>query len=104
MRPMRVEPVDRAHVYGSHLPASDLPPRVPGIAETRERLGGLPLAAANARDAVHALERDANASDEDLRGNEITHAVASYTLDAAGALYEEHSPDTELLNPAPPET
>lgn len=32
----------------------------------------------------------------DLRGNEITAAVATYTIDPAGVLYEEHSPQTEL--------
>lgn len=32
----------------------------------------------------------------DLYGNEITQAVATYKLDSAGSLYEEHSPQTEL--------
>jgi hypothetical protein len=32
----------------------------------------------------------------DRYGNEITQAVASYKLDSAGSLYEEHSPQTEL--------
>jgi hypothetical protein len=32
----------------------------------------------------------------DLQGNEVTDAVATYELDEAGALYELHSPRTEL--------
>src|SRR5437773_1893316 len=32
----------------------------------------------------------------DLYGNEITPAVAKYKLDAAGSLYELHSPRTEI--------
>jgi hypothetical protein len=35
-------------------------------------------------------------SKPDLRGNDITAAVATYTVDPAGVLYEEHSPQTEL--------
>jgi hypothetical protein len=33
---------------------------------------------------------------EDLHGNDVTDAVARYKLDAAGSLYEVHSPQTEL--------
>ncbi|HMJ85653.1 MAG TPA: hypothetical protein VK504_20870 [Vicinamibacterales bacterium] len=32
----------------------------------------------------------------DLYGNRVTPAVATYQLDAAGALYELHSPQTQL--------
>ena len=32
----------------------------------------------------------------DLYGNEVTDAVATYTLDQSGSLYELHSPRTEL--------
>ena len=32
----------------------------------------------------------------DLYGNEVTDAVAKYRLDSRGALYEEHSPQTEV--------
>ena len=32
----------------------------------------------------------------DLYGNEVSDAVARYTLDPAGSLYELHSPQTEL--------
>jgi hypothetical protein len=40
----------------------------------------------------------------DLYGNEVTDAVAEYTLDAAGSLYEVHSPQTELFHLASPKT
>ena len=33
----------------------------------------------------------------DLYGNEVTSAVATYKLDPAGTVYEEHSPQTEVL-------
>jgi hypothetical protein len=32
----------------------------------------------------------------DLTGNEVRPAIARYKVDPTGALYEEHSPDTEL--------
>ena len=34
--------------------------------------------------------------DLDLLGNPVSDAVATYKLDAAGSLYETHSPRTEL--------
>jgi hypothetical protein len=40
----------------------------------------------------------------DLYGNDVTDAVAEYTLDAGGSLYELHSPRTELLHLAAPKT
>jgi hypothetical protein len=40
----------------------------------------------------------------DLYGNDVSDAVAEYTLDAAGCLYEVHSPRTELLHLASPKT
>ena len=39
----------------------------------------------------------------DLRGNEITRPVARYGIDHRGALYELHSPETELPQLPPPE-
>jgi hypothetical protein len=38
----------------------------------------------------------------DFYGNEVTHAVATYKLDPTGAMYEEHSPQTELPKLAGP--
>jgi len=32
----------------------------------------------------------------DFYGNDVTHAVATYSLDPSGTLYEEHSPGTEV--------
>jgi hypothetical protein len=32
----------------------------------------------------------------DLYGNEVSDAIATYSLDPAGSLYELHSPQTEL--------
>ena len=32
----------------------------------------------------------------DLYGNDVTPAVATYSLDAAGSVYELHSPQTEI--------
>jgi hypothetical protein len=40
----------------------------------------------------------------DFYGNDVTDAVAKYTLDAGGSLYELHSPRTELLRLAAPKT
>ena len=40
--------------------------------------------------------------DTDLYGNDVTDAVATYQLDAAGSLYETHSPRTELPHLKPP--
>jgi hypothetical protein len=39
----------------------------------------------------------------DLRGNEVRPAVARYKVDFTGALYEEHSPESEVPRLAPPE-
>jgi len=45
-----------------------------------------------------AEERDPNSNDAftDLYGNEINDALATYTFDQSGSLYELHSPQTEL--------
>lgn len=40
----------------------------------------------------------------DLYGNEVTDAVAKYRLDSRGALYEEHSPQTEVPRLKAPES
>ena len=40
----------------------------------------------------------------DVYGNDITDAVATYTLDPAGSVYEEHSPQTEVPQLDPPTT
>ncbi|HEY6613118.1 MAG TPA: hypothetical protein VIZ32_01325 [Vicinamibacterales bacterium] len=44
-------------------------------------------------DLVESEPRDAAV---DLNGNEVRQAIAHYKVDPMGALYEEHSPDTEV--------
>jgi hypothetical protein len=46
-------------------------------------------------DAPDARSED-NDGMADLYGNEVTSAVAKYSYDATGSLYELHSPQTEL--------
>lgn len=41
-------------------------------------------------------DRDEADGTVDLLGNDVSDAVARYTLDATGALYEVHSPQTEI--------
>jgi hypothetical protein len=41
-------------------------------------------------------QQDAARGSVDLYGNEVTDAIATYSLDPAGGLYELHSPQTEL--------
>ena len=38
----------------------------------------------------------------DFNGNEVRQAIARYKVDPTGALYEEHSPDTEVPRLGPP--
>jgi hypothetical protein len=40
----------------------------------------------------------------DLHGNEVSPAVATYSFDALGSLYEVHSPQTELPRLGSPKT
>jgi hypothetical protein len=40
----------------------------------------------------------------DLYGNDVTAAVARYKLDAAGSLYEAHSPQTQLTKLGSPKS
>ena len=39
---------------------------------------------------------DESGTATDLYGNDVASAMAKYTLDADGSLYEAHSPGTEL--------
>jgi hypothetical protein len=58
-----------------------------------------PLAVTGSRSQlpVMATSRDsASAGPLDAYGNEITNAVAEYSLDPAGSLYELHAPQVEL--------
>ena len=40
----------------------------------------------------------------DLYGNEVNAAIATYELDRTGALYELHSPQTEVPQLPPPKS
>lgn len=42
------------------------------------------------------LQRDGEDGVRDLYGNDVASAVAKYSFDATGSLYEVHSPQTEL--------
>ncbi len=65
----------------------DVPPA--GVATDRV------LAAGDER-ADEADREDAADGFVDMYGNEVTDAVATYTFDRGGSLYELHSPQTEL--------
>jgi hypothetical protein len=56
-----------------------------------------PVTSSPSRSSVAAVSRD-TASEEglDSYGNEVTNAVAEYSLDPAGSLYERHAPQIEL--------
>jgi hypothetical protein len=41
---------------------------------------------------------------QDIYGNELSPAIASYKSDGSGSVYEEHSPDTEVARLKPPTT
>jgi hypothetical protein len=45
---------------------------------------------------VEASRDSASDGDRDAYGNEITNAVAEYSLDPSGGLYELHAPQVEL--------
>ncbi len=63
-----------------------------GTAVTPQR-----VTASRSQPQVVAASRDSASSQPlDAYGNEITNAVAEYSLDPAGALYELHTPQVEL--------
>ena len=51
-----------------------------------------------------SLDRDGENGVRDLYGNDVTSAVAKYSFDATGSLYEVHSPQTELPRLASPKS
>jgi hypothetical protein len=56
-----------------------------------------PVTASRPQPPVVAASRDsANEPPLDAYGNEITNAVAEYSLDPTGTLYELHMPQVEL--------
>jgi hypothetical protein len=61
-------------------------------------------APAPALDAESPVAAGDDQADVDIQGNPVTDAVAKYKFDAAGSLYEVHSPQTELPRLAPPKS
>jgi hypothetical protein len=49
-------------------------------------------------------QQDAVEGAVDLYGNEVIDAIATYSLDPGGSLYEVHSPNTELPRLASPKS
>jgi hypothetical protein len=61
------------------------------------RLTPLPVTGSRSTAPVVVTSRDSPSSEPlDTYGNEITNAVAQYSLDPAGSLYELHAPQIEL--------
>ena len=54
------------------------------------------LAASDASPHPHRSATEGDGVAVDLYGNEVNDAIATYTLDPTGSLYELHSPQTEL--------
>ena len=63
----------------------------PAIAESPNDRSRLPTETADEREPTIRTTRFT-----DLYGNEVNDAVATYTFDQSGSLYELHSPQTEL--------
>ena len=64
-----------------------------------------PVTSSRSTPAVVAASRDsANQGDVDSYGNEVTPAVAEYSLDPAGNPYELHAPQIELPHLAAPQS
>jgi hypothetical protein len=69
----------------------------PTVTSSRPARTGHALTVAAADDGRQAdTHRDAPDGAVDLYGNEVIDAIATYSLDPAGSLYELHSPQTEL--------
>jgi len=54
--------------------------------------------------AVPDGDREEQRGAVDLYGNDVSDAVAKYSLDATGVLYEVHSPQTEIPRLASPKS
>ena len=61
------------------------------------RVSPLPVTGSRSQPPVVSTSRDSATPEPlDAYGNEITNAVAEYSLDPAGSLYELHAPQIEL--------
>ena len=66
------------------------------ITSTRSPLPAVYAAMPAGIDAPADHRSDDESGAVDLYGNEVTDAIATYSVDPAGSLYELHSPQTEL--------
>jgi hypothetical protein len=68
-----------------------------GVTSTRSLLpAGVTLTGSDATPAPRHTPPADDGAAVDLYGNEVSDAIATYTLDPTGSLYELHSPQTEL--------
>ena len=79
-------------------------PRV--VTSSLPRPRGAATAAAAMTDGPNERHAQQGAADGtvDLYGNEVSDAIATYSLDPTGSLYELHSPQTELPRLASPKS
>jgi len=72
------------------------------------QLVGATYSGPDAASAIQPAARDLIEDDvrevEDVYGNDVTAAVATYRFDATGTLYELHSPQTTLPHLASPKS
>lgn len=87
-------------LFGPQIRAAHAAP--PLVATRTVPLGG--TGDVRAIDLSSAISDDNDDDKVDLYGNPVTDAVAKYQLDAAGSLYESHSPQTELPRLASPKS
>jgi hypothetical protein len=62
----------------------------------------LPAASTTIIDSVGQSAPTADQPRIDLYGNDVQDAVGDYRVDPRGDLYENHSPDTEVIYLSPP--
>jgi hypothetical protein len=86
------------------LAAALFTPRVVTPSLPGPRSAAKPAAAIT--DGPHERRAQQSAADGtvDLYGNEVSDAIATYSLDPTGSLYELHSPQTELPRLASPKS
>jgi hypothetical protein len=69
---------------------------VPAVAASPSTLPGDKALPASAQAPDDPDAADPGDGFTDLYGNEVSDAIATYTFDQSGSLYELHSPQTEL--------
>jgi hypothetical protein len=78
-------------------------PRVVTSSPPAPRAAATPAAMTDGPKARRA-QQDVADGIVDLYGNEVSDAIATYSLDPTGSLYELHSPQTELPRLASPKS